>query len=158
MRPPILILLAVAITAMSPSVGFGSGSAGARPPASATRQTLVRANSADAQVRATESSQTTVAEEPYDLGKALFNGKYRFGNPSLTPANVAEKMQRLVTLQRTLPRAERAKLDPEKLSRRLTNREMNGLEYYLGMRFGKFIAKEPSWAKAEPPPKVALSN
>jgi hypothetical protein len=144
--------------AANPTLAFASGSAG-RVPASATRQSVERGNSVKAQAVSTNSSQEpAVDEEPYNLGKALFSGKYRFGNPSLTEGNVAEKLQRLVTLRKTLPAAEREKLNPPELSRHLTNREMNALEYYLGMRFGKFITKSPSWAKVEPPPKIVLAK
>ena len=72
-----------------------------------------------------DSSQAVIAEEPYNLGKALFWGKYKFGHPELTAANVAEKMQRLVTLQKALPATEREKVKPAELSERLTDREMN---------------------------------
>lgn len=99
-----------------------------------------------------------ITDEPYDLGKALFGRKYKLGNPQLTKPNMAEKMQRLSSLRRALPANERAKIDTTLLSKRLTNREMNALEYYLGIRFGKFITVAPSWAKSEPPPKVASAQ
>lgn len=154
----ITTLCAMMLLAASPSLAFASGSAGTVP-ASATRQFAERGNSIKAQSVSTNSSQeSTVDEESYNLGKTLFSGKYRFGNPTLTEGNVAEKLQRLVTLRRTLPPAERGKLNPPELSKRLSNRELNALEYYLGMRFGKFITKSPSWAKVEPPPKIVLAK
>lgn len=109
---------------------------------------------------ATSESMTlkAVADEPYDLGKEVFAGKYKLGHPTLTKANTAEKLQRLQSLRRALPAAERSKIDPALLSQRLTNREMNDLEYYLGMRFGKFITVAPSWAKSEPPPKAVSAR
>jgi hypothetical protein len=157
MRGQIMALIGVSFAALIPSLTFGSGSVGTRPEA-ASNQSLDRASFSKAQTVATNSSRTVVAEESYNLGKALFSGKYKFGKPKLTAANVAEKMQRLVTLQRTLPEPEREKVKPAELSKRLTDHEMNALEYYLGMRFGKFITKSPSWAKAEPPPTIALSR
>ena len=117
-----------------------------------------RINLKSAQPAATQTSRALVAEEPYNLGKAIFSGKYTFGKPRLTEANVEEKMQRLVSLQRTLPAPEREKINPPTRARHLTDREMNALEYYIEVRFGKFITKSPSWAKKEPPPSVALSQ
>ena len=157
MRQPILFLFVVALAAASPSPGFASGSSAGTVPASARQHAADRINATQAQTQtvSTNSSQPAVAEEPYNLGKALYAGKYRFGTPKLTEANMKEKMQRLVTLQRTLPASEKKKMNPAKLSQRLTNREMNALEYYLRIRFGKFITKSPSWAKTEPPPRIA---
>ena len=157
MRKALIALYVVTFAATSPSSVFASGSTGA-PPKPSSHQSMDRIGLNKTQTVAANAAEPVVAEEPYNLGKALFSGKYKFGNPKLSAANVAEKMQRLVTLQRKLPAAERSKLNTTALSQRLTNRELNALEYYLGTRFGKFITKAPSWAKAEPPPKVALSQ
>ena len=145
------MILFAAFAATSPSPAFASGSV-ARPP---INQTINRTNFDKAQTSVTNSSPTLVAEEPYNRGKALFAGNYKLGKPKLTSANVTEKMQRLVALQKILPATAGGKLNSTELSKRLTDREMNALEYYLKMRFGKFLTKAPSWAKAEPPPKVA---
>lgn len=155
MQRQIRVIMATALLALGPSQLFASGSAPARP---AAHESLTRRNSNQTQATATTNTQTAVLQEPYDLGKALFGGKYTLGHPKLKADNVAEKKLRLVTLQKYLPAAERSRVDAAELSRRLTNREMNALEYYLGMRFGKFITKAPSWAKDEPPPKVAYSR
>lgn len=165
MRHQVTALLIATLTGLSPSLASASGSVPGPPPSS-SRQAVDRVNVATqtartartAQDSATKSLQTTVAAEPYNLGKALFAGKYKLGNPQLAADNVAEKKQRLMTLRRTLPGGEREQLDAVEWSKRLTNREMNALEYYLGMRFGKFISKAPSWAKSEPPPQVALAR
>ena len=156
MRGRLMAFFVAALTALSPSLAFASGSVSTTGKAS--RQTTTRLNLNAAQAATTPASRVLIAEEPYNLGKALFSGKYKFGNPRLTAANVAEKMQRLTTLQRTLPSAEREQMNPAELSKRVTDREVNALEYYIGMRFGKFITKSPSWAKEEPPPKVASSR
>ncbi len=159
MQRRFIALLVVALGAAAiPATSFASGSV---PTTTApTRDSFTRAGLRGVQTSAATSSDTKVliAEEPYNVGKALFSGNYRLGNPNLPAANVAEKKMRLVTLRRTLPAAERAKVDPAALSPRLTDHEMNALEYYLGMRFGKFISIAPSWAKTEPPPKVALAR
>jgi|ERR1051325_8563714 len=152
MRRPAIILFA-ALAATSPSLAFASGSV-ARPP---INQSINRTFD-KAQRPATNSAPMVVAEEPYNRGKALFAGDYKLGKPKLTPENVAEKMQRLVTLQKMLPATAGGKLNSTELSKRLTDREMNALEYYLRMRFGKFIRNAPSWAKEEPPPKVASAR
>lgn len=156
MRGRLMVFFVATLTALSPSLVFASGSVSTTGKAS--RQTTTRLNLDAAQAAATPASRVLIAEEPYNLGKALFSGKYKFGKPRLTAANVAEKMQRLTALQRALPAAEREQMNPAELSRRLTDREVNALEYYLGTRFGKFITKSPSWAKDEPPPKVASSR
>jgi hypothetical protein len=157
MRGHIMALIGVGFAALIPSLTFASGSdtTATKP---AAHQSMDRVNLKTAQPTATPASSVLIAEEPYNLGKALFSGNYKFGQPKLTAGNVAEKTQRLATLQRTLPAPEREKIKPIELSKRLTDREMNAFEYYLGMRFGKFITKSPSWAQAEPPPKVALSR
>jgi len=156
MRGRLMAFFVATLTALSLSLAFGSGSVSTGGKAS--RQTTTRLNLNAAQAATTPASQALIADELYNLGKALFSGKYKFGNPRLTAANVAEKMQRLTTLQRTLPAAEREQMNPAELSKRVTDREVNALEYYLGTRFGKFITKSPSWAKDEPPPKVASSR
>ncbi|MGI8891333.1 MAG: hypothetical protein ACR2G0_11200 [Chthoniobacterales bacterium] len=143
-----LVLPATAATVLA------SGSTTTRP---ATRQSI-SAKADRGQTAATNNSTRAVADEPYNLGKALFGGKYKLGHPKLTESNVAEKYRRLVSVRRTLPASEREKLDPAVLSKRLTNGEMNALEYYLGVRFGKFITKAPSWAKTDPPPQVAVAQ
>lgn len=157
MRRQILVPFVVALAALSPSLSFASGSV-TTASQSASRQSMDRVSLKTAQATATPASRALIAEEPYNLGKALFSGKYTFGKPKLTAANVAEKRQRLVTLQRTLPAPEKEKMNPPELAKQLTDREMNALEYYLGVRFGKFITKSPSWAKEEPPPQVAYAK
>ena len=152
-----MALIGVSFAALTPSFTFASGSVGA-PPAAVSNRAMDRAIIGKIQANTPDPSQAVIAEEPYNLGKALFSGKYKLGQPKLTAANIAEKMQRLVTLQKTLPAPEREKIKPAELSKRLTNQEMNALEYYIGMRFGKFIARSPSWAKAEPPPKIVLAK
>jgi hypothetical protein len=158
MRGRLTAFFVATLTALSPSLAFASGSVPAT--STASRQTTMSHLSfnAAAQPATTPASRVLIADEPYNLGKAVFSGKYKFGNPRLTAANVAEKMQRLTTLQRTFPAAERKQMSPAELSKHLTDREVNALEYYLGMRFGKFITKSPSWAKDEPPPKVASAR
>jgi hypothetical protein len=155
MRQPVLFLFVVMVAAANSSPTYASGSSAGTVPASARQHSSSRAGTNQTRVFATNSSQPAVAEEPYTLGKALYSGKYNLGTPKLTEANAKEKMQRLVTLQRTLPASEKKKMNPATLSQRLTNREMNALEYYLRIRFGKFITKSPSWARAEPPPEIA---
>ena len=158
-RQPIMLLIVGAFAAANPSSSYASGSSAGTVPASARQHSATRASATNAQTIATHNfSQPEVSEEPYNLGKALYSGKYRFGNPKLSEANVAEKLQRLVTLQRTLPAPERKKINAGELSQRLTNREMNALEYYLRIRFEKFITKPPSWARSEPPPRVASAE
>ncbi len=148
------LLVPLLLPALAGTV-FASGSTVARPPA---RQFLGAKTNRNQTAATSNNATRAVADEPYNMGKAIFGGKYKLGHPKLTDANIAEKKLRLATVQRTLPVPEREKLDPGVLSPRLTNGEMNALEYYLGMRFGKFITKAPSWARTDPPPEVALAN
>jgi hypothetical protein len=157
MRGRIMALIGVSFTVLTSASIFASGSAATQQKASASRA-MDRASFSKAQTAAAATSQAIVVEEPYNLGKALYSGKYKFGHPKLTAANVAEKLQRLVALQGALPAPERQKVEPTELSKRLTNHEMNALEYYIEMRFGKSISKSPSWAKTEPPPKIASTK
>jgi len=140
-----------ALATASPSLAFASGST-TKPP---INQSINRTGFEQAHPAAANAAPVVVDEEPYNRGKAVFAGNYKLGKPKLPPANVAEKMQRLVALQKMLPASAGGKLNSTELSQRLTDREMNALEYYVRMRFGKFIRKAPSWAKEEPPPKVA---
>lgn len=149
-----------ALGLLNSSLVLASGSsAGQRIPQSRAALDRASFNQARAITAGTPSSSPSarglIAEEPYNLGKAVFSGKYRFGKPQLKAANVAEKIQRLTTLQRVIPAPEREKINLPALAPRLSNREMNALEYYLGMRFGKFITRPPSWASEVPPPRVA---
>jgi ribosomal protein L30E len=152
----LMALLAVTVVATIPTSTFASGSVPTTRASS--RDSLGRVNLNTARPSTTSDSKVLIAEQPYNLGKALFSGKYKFGRPKLTASNVAEKKQRLVTLQSVLPAQERKKINPTELASQLTDREANALEYYIGVRFGKSITKPPSWAKEEPPPKIASSR
>lgn len=103
-------------------------------------------------------SRARIAQAPHDLGKAIFSGKYAFQKRKLTAANLAEKANRLFTLKNILPARERGKINPRALAPLLTDREMNALEYYLGVHFGTVIERPPSWAQSEPPIRVAGSR
>src|SRR5207248_8345283 len=102
MRGQIVALIGVSLAALSPSPTLASGSV-TTASQSASRQSMDRVSLKTAQPAASPAARALIAEEPYNLGKALFSGKYRFGNPKLSLANITEKRQRLVTLQRTLP-------------------------------------------------------
>jgi hypothetical protein len=151
----IIALLVMTVLATSPSIAFasGSGTTSAR-----SFGDLDRFNSRHPVLSTAPAPQIKIAQVPYNLGKALFSGKYKFGKPNLTAVNIAEKMQRLVILQKALPAREREKVNPPALAGQLTDREMNALEYYLAVRFGKFVGKPPSWAEQEPPPKLASTQ
>ena len=154
-------VLVVVLAGAIPARVFASGSVPS--PQAQSRNSLsrfdVRANqsSTNSQSQQSQQKEQVIADEPYNLGKELFGGKYKFGNPQLSDANMAEKKLRLVSLRNALPAAERANLKPAELSKRLTNHEMNALEYYIGARFGKVITKAPSWAKQEPRPQQLAS-
>jgi hypothetical protein len=100
--------------------------------------------------------QVTVVQAPYNLGQAIYNGTYKFKKASGT--HVAEKAHRLTILQPGLPAADRARINPKTLSNQLSDREMNALEYYIQVKTGKYVTVAPSWAKNEPPIKVAKTK
>ena len=153
----LMTLLLVAISmATAPRL---SASGSVPSPRASTRESFSRFNAhTETQSASTSQSKVLVADEPYNLGKELFAGRYKFGSPQLSDANIAEKKLRLVSVRNALPAAERANLKPAELSKRLTNQEMNALEYYIGVRFGKVITKAPSWAKQEPRPQLASAS
>ncbi|HXA10102.1 MAG TPA: hypothetical protein VNW28_08975 [Chthoniobacterales bacterium] len=93
-----------------------------------------------------------VAQAPYNLGQAIFNGTYKFGKAKAN--HVPEKAHRLGILQGGLPAAEQKHFHPQELAGHLNDREMNALEYYIQVKFGAFVTVAPSWAKEEPPIKV----
>lgn len=138
-----------------PSPGFASGSESAARTGPVITPTFYSSSQSRT---APGQNHLVLAEEPYNQGKALFSGKYNFGKPKLTLLNIEEKKQRLAALRKSLPAPEQENLNPPELARRLTNREMNSLEYYLRMRFKKFLSNSPTWANQEPPPKVATSR
>src|SRR6266849_3405759 len=80
MRRQILVPFVVALAALSPSLIFASGSV-TTASQSASRQSMDRVSLKTAQATATPASRALIAEEPYNLGKALFSGKYAFGKP-----------------------------------------------------------------------------
>ncbi|HEY2712061.1 MAG TPA: hypothetical protein VGI60_06060 [Chthoniobacterales bacterium] len=97
--------------------------------------------------------KVAIQQGPYNMGQAIFNGTYRFKKPAST--HVAEKNKRLSLLAGGLPAADRQKFDPKTLSNELSDREANALEYYIQVKYGKYVDIPPSWAKKEPPIKVS---
>lgn len=157
MRRTINSFLLVTLLAASPALVFASGSETAQPQVSS----YGNPGADQAYFRTRTRSQAparTIATEPYNLGKAVFAGKYNLGRPKLSPLNIEEKRQRLAALQKSLPSAEKKNLAPAALSHRLTNREANALEYFLRMRFKKYLDNAPTWAQTEPPPKATASR
>ena len=150
-----LLIVTTTVIIPTPLIASGSVQTSRRPSDESLQGVNSNLHTERSAATTTSQSKVVIADEPYNLGKALFSGQYNFSHPRLTAANAAEKKLRLVSLQRALPVAERGKMNPPDLSKQLTDREMNALEYYLGERFGLVIAKAPSWAKKEPPPKVA---
>lgn len=155
MHRQIAALLVMTLLATRPSITWASGSEGPKP---ASHDYSDRLNLRNPQTFTTPAPHTNIAQVPYNLGKELFSGKYKVGKPKLTVANIAEKTQRLAALQKALPAREQEKLNPPALAGQLTDREMNALEYYLRVRFGKFVTQTPSWAGQEPPPTLASSQ
>src|SRR5450432_3928066 len=105
---------------------------------------------------ANTATHVVIAQAPYNLGQAISTGTYKFGKARVN--HVPEKAHRLGILQTGLPAAEQKHFHPRELASHLSEREMNALEYYVQVRFGKFVTVAPSWAKEEPPIKVVNSK
>jgi len=154
MRSILLTLHTVALALTIPSLAFGMGQTpdGSEPqpgePGNLRRP--------PPETVAAATPQVAVVQEPYNLGQAIYNGTYKFKKPAGT--HVAEKAHRLTTLQPALPAADRGRINPKTLSNQLSDREMNALEYYIQMKTGKYVDVSPSWAKKEPPVKVAKTK
>ncbi|MGI9087402.1 MAG: hypothetical protein ACR2HH_06630 [Chthoniobacterales bacterium] len=147
-------IIAVGIVALASSATiYASGNQA--PASSTSRNGIERTEFTGA--RSGSASHIVVVQEPYNLGQALFSGKYNLGKPKLTEANIAEKQVRLASLQRLMPASGQKQLHPE-MGSRLTNQEANALEYFVAVRFSKILNKPPSWAKQNPPVKIAFSN
>jgi hypothetical protein len=97
-----------------------------------------------------------VEQAPYNLGHAIFNGTYKFRKTNVN--HVPEKAHRLGILQPGLPEAEQKHFNPRELAGHLNDREMNALEYYIRVKYDKYVTVAPSWAKEEPPIKVINSR
>jgi hypothetical protein len=100
--------------------------------------------------------QVAIVQQPYNLGQAIYSGNYKFKKATATHS--AEKAHRLTILQSGLPEAEKKKINPKELANHLSDGEMNAFEYYIQVRFGKFVNVAPSWAKEEPPIKVSYTK
>lgn len=98
------------------------------------------------------ATKVAVVQAPFNLGEAIYNGTYKFKKSAGT--HVAEKAHRLGILRSGLPAAEQARINPKDLASKLSDREMNALEYYIQVHTGKYVTVAPSWAKKEPPIKA----
>lgn len=153
----IVSLLALPTLALVPLSTFASGPSGetGNTPGQQSRGRFERIESSRSPSNRSQNAlpQISIVRAPYEMGKALLSGKYQLGNPQLQQANIVEKRQRLDLLQTVLPRRQQEQANLPALAPRLTDREMNALEYYIAVRFGKSMTP-PSWAGREPPPKV----
>ncbi len=138
-RPSPLTILSLLAAAAVPAVSAAPGYF--REPA--TQQTPV-----------TTQAKIKVAKEPYALGEAIVAGKHALGAPKLSEANAAAKKLRLASLQRLLPASGQKQIHPE-IGARLTNREMNAVEYFVAVKFHKILNTPPPWAQQDPPIKIA---
>jgi hypothetical protein len=162
MRPIFITPFTLVLATTIPSLTFGGMGYTTPKPTSATSSATTSAAAArdsDGFLhRPTSASpaatpQVAIAQQPYDLGQAIYNGTYKFKKATVTHG--PEKAHRLGILQGGLPASEQGKLNSKELTSHLSDREMNALEYYVHVRFGKFVTVAPSWAKEEPPIKVS---
>ncbi len=144
MRPSLIALHTVVVAMALPSLAWGQ--AGTEVSAGEPGN-LHRPSPA-----ATAAPQVAIQQGPYNAGQAIFQGTYKFKKGSST--HVAEKAHRLEILRTGLPPAEQQRIDAKALANHLTDRETNDLEYYIHVKYGKFVTVAPSWAKNEPPVEV----
>ena len=112
---PLLLAAAVAL----PSVALASGSYTARPPKPPT-----------AHERGAKMDSAR-----YDLGKRIYNGKLKLGEPQAAAATMQET--RLRALQATLPEREKKSANLSALAGRLNAEQLDALEYYVNHRFAR---------------------
>lgn len=109
------------------------------------------------QTTTTTQANIAIVQEPYNLGQAIYAQKYNLGTPKLSESNVAEKKLRLQSLQRLLPAAGQKSIHPE-MAARMTNRQLNALEYFVAVKFKTVLNKPPTWARQDPPVKITFSK
>jgi hypothetical protein len=154
MRPLFVTLSAVVLATTSPALAFGGMGPGmGYTTPKITSTTGIEPNGLHRESAAANTApQVVIDQAPYKLGNAIFNGTYKFGKAKVN--HVAEKEHRLGILQTGLPTAEQKHFNPRELANHLNDRQTNALEYYIQVRFGRFVTVAPSWAKEEPPIKV----
>ena len=155
MRPLLISMYAVVLAIALPSLAsaqYGNPSGTANRPGSQEPVAPGEpGNLHRPEPAASMTPQAAIQQGPYNVGQAIFNGSYRFKKPAST--HVAEKNKRLSILVGGLSAADRQKINPKTLSNELSDREANALEYYIKVKFGKYVDIPPSWAKKEPPIK-----
>ena len=75
---------------------------------------------------------SAVDANKYNIGKHIFSGKYEPGKP---PGDAATPTPRLKALQEKLPKSAQKTSDLPALAGKLSNEQMQSLEYYLGVRY-----------------------
>jgi|KBSMisStaDraftv2_1062788.scaffolds.fasta_scaffold60230_1 hypothetical protein len=144
MRPLLITLHAVVLAIALPSLAYGQSGTevGAGEPGNLHRPSPAAAM----------TPTVAIQQGPYNLGQAIFTGNYKVKKAAST--HVAEKDHRLSLIIGGLPAADRQKISSKTLANELTDREENALEYYLSVKYGKYVTVPPSWAKKEPPIKA----
>jgi len=80
------------------------------------------------------SKQLRVDRDKYDQGQKIFNGKTKL---ALTATKAEEQKERLASLQGLLPKRTAKKTDLPSLAGRLSEEQLQALEYYVHQRYGK---------------------
>lgn len=106
----VMLLVVVAVSCPFPSSSYGSGSYLSRPP-----------------------QPSLIDSEKYELGKAVFLGRIQ-GTSTAASLQVTQA-QRLRSLQSGLPVKARQSAKLPDLAGKLSEAQMNALEYYLKVRF-----------------------
>ena len=75
---------------------------------------------------------STVDANRYNIGKHIFSGKYEPGKPA---GDATQQSPRLKQLQEKLPKAAQKTADLPALAGKLSNEQMQALEYYLAVRY-----------------------
>ncbi|EOQ87357.1 hypothetical protein LEP1GSC202_3595 [Leptospira yanagawae serovar Saopaulo str. Sao Paulo = ATCC 700523] len=73
--------------------------------------------------------------EKYHLGKAIYNQEVSLEKPTNTNINTTDQEERLEYLQGSLPNTEKRRVNLPDFSGKLTEEQLQALEYFIQVRF-----------------------
>ncbi len=83
-----------------------------------------------------------IDRERYNLGLSVFRGEIKLPKEPISPELLEKQLKELKILIKDLPKKEVEKLDIDKISGRLNDKEHIALKYYLFVRFNVLILPE----------------
>ncbi len=102
------------------------------------RLTVVREDGPKSKVR----QSFPIDRERYNLGLSVFRGEIKLPKEPISPELLEKQLKELKILIKDLPKKEVEKLDIDKISGRLNDKEYIALKYYLFVRFNVLILPE----------------